>query len=222
MTPRPGRFGLVVFDWDGTLMDTTAAITHAIRQSAADLGLPVPSMERAAHVIGLGMLDALAHAVPDLPRDRIPEYLERYRIHYFSRDASLVPFAGIVGLLERLAASEAWVAVATGKSRAGLNRALGQTGWSRFFVTTRTADEGAPKPDPWMLRDICEELGVAPGDTVMIGDTTHDLDMAIAAGTAAIGVTYGAHPRAELASRSPLGLVDHAGELAQLLLPRIR
>ena len=162
------KFSLVVFDWDGTLMDTTGAIVHAIRQSAADLGLPVPSPERAAHVIGLGMLDALAHAVPELPRERVPEYLERYRLHYFSRDATLAPFEGIVGLLERLAASDAWVAVATGKSRAGLDRALEQTGWSRFFVTTRTADEGAPKPDPWMLRDICEELGVDAGDAVMI------------------------------------------------------
>jgi len=217
-----GKFSLVVFDWDGTLMDTTGAIVHAIRQSAADLELPVPSQERAAHVIGLGMLDALAHAVPELTRERIPEYLERYRVHYFSRDATLAPFEGIVGLLERLAASDAWVAVATGKSRAGLDRALEQTGWSRFFVTTRTADEGAPKPDPWMLRDICEELGVAAESAVMVGDTTHDLDMASAAGTAAIGVTYGAHPRAELASRATLGLVDHPGALSEFLLPRVR
>lgn len=216
------KFSLVVFDWDGTLMNTTGAIVHAIRQSADDLGLPVPSPQRAAHVIGLGMLDALAHAVPDLPRERIPEYLERYRVHYFSRDATLAPFEGIVALLDRLAATDAWVAVATGKSRAGLNRALEQTGWSRYFVTTRTADEGAPKPDPWMLLDICEELGVAPGAAVMIGDTTHDLDMASAAGTAAIGVTYGAHPQAELASRVTLGLVDHAGELSDFLLPRVR
>ncbi len=215
------KFSLVVFDWDGTLMDTTGAITHAIRQSAADLGLPVPSLERAAHVIGLGMLDALAHAVPDLPRERVPEYLERYRVHYFSRDATLAPFEGVVDLLERLAASNAWVAVATGKSRAGLDRALEQTGWSRYFVTTRTADEGAPKPDPWMLRDICEELGVSPGSAVMIGDTTHDLDMAGAAGAAAIGVTYGAHPRSELAARSPLGLVDDTAQLSTLLLARI-
>lgn len=217
----PSKFSLVVFDWDGTLMDTTAAITHAIRQSAADLGLPVPSRERAAHVIGLGMLDALAYAVPDLPRERIPEYLECYRAHYFSRDATLAPFEGVVDMLECLAASDAWVAVATGKSRTGLDRALEQTGWSRHFVTTRTADEGAPKPDPWMLRDICEELGVPAAAAVMIGDTTHDLDMAGAAGTAAIGVTYGAHPRSELASRSPLGLVDNAAELSKLLLTRI-
>ena len=217
----PSKFSLVVFDWDGTLMDTTAAIVHAIQQSAADLGLPVPSRERAAHVIGLGMFDALAHAVPDLPRERLPEYLERYREHYFSRDATLAPFDGVVDLLERLAASDAWVAVATGKSRAGLDRALEQTGWAGYFVTTRTADEGAPKPDPWMLRDICEELGVPADAAVMIGDTTHDLDMAGAAGTAAIGVTFGAHPRSELASRSPLGLVDDAAELSSLLLARI-
>lgn len=219
--PEPRKFRLVVFDWDGTLMDTTAAITHAIRQSADDLGLPVPSRERAAHVIGLGMLEALAYAVPELVRERIPEYLERYRVHYFSRDATLAPFDGVIDMLERLAASDAWVAVATGKSRAGLDRALEQTGWSRYFVTTRTADEGAPKPDPWMLRDICEELGVSPGSAVMIGDTTHDLDMAGAAKAAAVGVTYGAHPREELASRSPLALVDDAIELSTLLLARV-
>jgi len=216
------NYSLVVFDWDGTLMDTTGAIVHAIRQSAADLGLPVPSLKRAAHVIGLGMLDALHHAVPELPRERIPEYLERYRVHFFSRDAELVAFEGIVGLLESLARTGTWVAVATGKSRAGLNRALEQTGWSRYFVTTRTADEGAPKPDPWMLEDICEELGVPAGETVMIGDTTHDLSMAAAAGVDGIGVTYGAHPRVDLAQCASIGLVDDVRGLSDLLLPRVR
>lgn len=211
------RFRLVVFDWDGTLMDTTAAIVHAIRQSAADLGLAVPTLQQAAHVIGLGMSEALAYAVPDLQPASLPHYLERYRSHYFARDGALAPFAGIESLLADLAASDAWVAIATGKSRSGLQRALEQTGWAPYFITTRTADEGAPKPDPWMLSDICEELGVSPAETVMIGDTTHDLDMAIAAGTAAIGVTYGAHPRAELASRSPLALVDRAEQLAEVL-----
>lgn len=221
MNTGPERFRLVVFDWDGTLMDTTGAITHAIRQAAADLGLTVPSRERASHVIGLGLQDALAHAVPDLPRDRLPEYIERYRVHYLAHDPSLAAFDGVVELLEGLAASDAWVAVATGKSRQGLRHAFEQTGWSRYFVTSRTADEGTPKPDPWMLDDICAELGVPAQAAVMIGDTTHDLDMARAAGTAAIGVTYGAHPRGELATRAPLALVDDAFALAQWLLARV-
>lgn len=216
-----GRFELVVFDWDGTLIDSTAAITEAIRSSAADLGLPVPSRERASHVIGLGLLDAIHYAVPELPRARVPEFVERYRHHYLKEDAGLRPFEGIPELLAELSTLGATLAIATGKSRAGLNRALAQTEWTRHFTTTRCADEGAPKPDPWMLRDICEEVGVEPARAVMIGDTTHDLRMAAAAGATAIAVAYGAHPLEQLRALAPAGCVESVPQLRGWLLPRL-
>ena len=167
------RFRLVVFDWDGTLIDSTAAIVHAIRAAAADLGLPVPSRQQASHVIGLGLFDAIRHAVPVIDRAQVPAYVERYRHHYLRRDADLEPFDGVPGLLADLADSGAWLAVATGKSRAGLNRALDQMGWTGKFLTTRCADEGLPKPDPWMLRDICDELGLGASETLMVLSLIH-------------------------------------------------
>jgi len=218
---RQRRFRLVVFDWDGTLIDSTAAIVHALRASALDLGLPVPSRERASHVIGLGLFEAIGIAVPGIEREQLPEFVVRYRHHYFAVDGRLEPFDGVSPLLGELVDSGAWLAVATGKSRAGLDRALEQTGFARHFLTTRCADEGAPKPDPWMLRDICEELGVDPAHTIMVGDTTHDLGMARAAGAGAIAVTYGAHPRRELETEPSLAMVDSIAELREALLDRV-
>ena len=215
------RFRLVVFDWDGTLIDSTAAIVHAIRAAAADLGLPVPSRQQASHVIGLGLFDAIRRVVPVIDRAQVPAYVERYRHHYLRRDADLEPFDGVPALLADLADSGAWLAVATGKSRAGLNRALDHMGWTGKFLTTRCADEGLPKPDPWMLRDICDELGLGASETLMVGDTTHDLGMARAAGAAAIAVTYGAHPREALAGEPALAVVDSVVELREALLARV-
>jgi len=215
------RFRLVVFDWDGTLIDSTAAIVHALRAAAADLGLPIPSRERASHVIGLGLFDAIRIAVPSIEREQLAEFVVRYRRHYFAVDARLEPFEGIPQLLGELVDVGAWLAVATGKSRAGLDRALEQTGWARHFVTTRCADEGAPKPDPWMLSDICQELDVEPVQALMVGDTTHDLGMARAAGAGAIAVTYGAHTRGELEVEPSLAMVDSIAELRETLLARV-
>ncbi|MCD6672092.1 MAG: HAD-IA family hydrolase [Burkholderiaceae bacterium] len=215
------RFRLVVFDWDGTLIDSTAAIVHALRAAAADLGLPIPSRERASHVIGLALFDAIRMAVPSIEREQLPEFVVRYRHHYFAVDGRLEPFEGIPQLLAELVDSGAWLAVATGKSRVGLDRALEQTGWARHFLATRCADEGVPKPDPWMLSDICEELGVDPVQALMVGDTTHDLGMARAAGAGAIAVTYGAHPRRELEAEPSLAMVDSIAELRETLLARV-
>ncbi len=215
------QFDLVVFDWDGTLIDSTGAITEAIRSSASDLGLPVPSRERASHVIGLGLLEAIHHAVPAIVREQIPAFVERYRHHFLRQDALLLPFEGIDELLAELDTRGAKLAIATGKSRAGLDRALTQTGWGRRFRATRCADEGAPKPDPWMLRDLCGELEIDLARTLMIGDTTHDLRMAASAGAAAIAVTYGAHPDHELGAHDPLAMVSSVSELRDWLLPRL-
>lgn len=209
---------LIVFDWDGTLVDSTAAIANAIRGAAADLDLVVPSFGKASHVIGLGLADALRHAVPDLRHEQISEFSDRYRHHFVQLAADLAPFDGVVPMLEALKSKSTLVTIATGKSRAGLDRALDDANWRPFFASTRCADEGAPKPDPWMLNDLCESMGVAPSNTVMIGDTSHDLNMAASAGTHSIGVTYGAHPRAELAALASIGMVDNANDLHALLM----
>lgn len=213
--------GLVVFDWDGTLVDSTRAIAESIQGAARDLGLPVPSDAAASHVIGLGLKDALRISVPDLPADLLPAFVERYRVHYFERDTALKPFAGIQTLLDTLQNAGVPLAVATGKGRLGLNRALATAGWQGCFVTTRCADEGKPKPDPDMLFEVCRQVGVPPARTVMVGDTSHDIHMAHSAGAWSIGVTYGAHPRDELERAGAHHLCQDPAELLNHLLAHL-
>ncbi|QEL65006.1 phosphoglycolate phosphatase [Oryzomicrobium terrae] len=211
------QFDLIVFDWDGTLMDSAAAIVTAIQAASRDLGLSVPTDRQARYVIGLGLADALHHAVPDLPRERYEEMVERYRYHYLSRDHELTLFGGIPELMAELQDAGYALAVATGKSRLGLNRALAVSGLEDFFHATRCADECHSKPHPQMLQELMEEFAVPPGRTLMIGDTTHDLQMAANAGTGAIGVTYGAHVPEELKALGPLAVVDAVEELGTWL-----
>ena len=172
------RFDLIVFDWDGTLMDSAGAIVRAMQAAARDLGLAALSDERARYVIGLGLEPALRHALPDLEDSAYPRMVERYRHHYLSSDHELGLFAGVKEMIEALAARGHMLAVATGKSRIGLNRALGHAGLGGYFHATRCADECFSKPHPAMLEELMDELGVAPERTLMIGDTTHDLQMA--------------------------------------------
>jgi phosphoglycolate phosphatase len=213
------RFDLVVFDWDGTLSDSTAAIARAIQDAAADLGLPVPDDATASHVIGLGLHDALARAVPTLAPERIPEYSARYRFHYLAREAELVLFPGARELIAELRAAGALLAIATGKSQRGLQRALASTALGSEFAATRCADQTHPKPHPAMLLELADELMVAPERTLMVGDTTHDLQMAAAAGAAAAGLTQGAHPYDQLAACRPLALFDSLAQLHEWLMP---
>ncbi|MEI7447461.1 MAG: HAD-IA family hydrolase [Burkholderiales bacterium] len=211
------RFDLVVWDWDGTIVDSTSAISDAIIGAAVDLGLPAPSERDARWVIGMGLLEAIHHAVPTIRREQMPAFVERYRVHYLRRDAELRTFDGIPELLRGLDAAGVPLAVATGKSRVGLNRALAQTGLGPRFAATRCADEGAPKPDPWMLRDLGETLMTPTSRMVMIGDTTHDVGMAQAAGAASVAVLYGAHEPDSLTASRPDALVGSVGELADWL-----
>jgi phosphoglycolate phosphatase len=212
-----GRFDLVVWDWDGTIIDSVAAVSHAIVAAAADLELPVPSLERARWVIGMGLLESIHYVVPSIRREQLPAYLERYRVHYLKRDPLLEPFAGIPELLRGLDAAGIPLAVATGKSRVGLNRALVQTGLGPRFVMTRCGDEGAPKPDPWMLRDLAEVLQCDPARMLMIGDTTHDIRMARSAGAVSLAVLYGAHDPDSIRQAEPDAIVSSVPELARWL-----
>lgn len=210
-------FDLIVFDWDGTLMDSAAAIVRAIQAASRDLGLPVPDDERARYVIGLGLGDALRHAVPELAEVDYPRMVERYRHHFLAADRELTLFPGVPELIAELAARGRMLGVATGKSRVGLDRALGHTGLQAYFHSTRCADECFSKPHPAMLEEIMDELGALPARTLMVGDTTHDLQMARNAGVAALAVGFGAHPLAALQAESPLACVHSPAEFAQWL-----
>jgi phosphoglycolate phosphatase len=210
-------FDLIVFDWDGTLMDSTSAIARAIQSACRDLGLPAPDDLRARHVIGLGFAEALQYAVPGLPPRDYPKMAERYRHHYLAGHEELALFPGLADLLAWLRREGRLLAVATGKSRVGLDRVLNQSGLGPLFHATRCADECFSKPHPAMLEELMAELGVAPGKTLMIGDTTHDLQMAKNAGTAGIGVGFGAHPLAALRAETPLACVETPEELAAWL-----
>jgi len=216
MTER--RYDLVVFDWDGTLFDSTALIVRAIQAACADLGIAVPSDADAAYVIGLGLHEALRHAAPALPPARYPELGRRYRDHYLARQHELSLFDGTLPMLAALKSRNRLLAVATGKSRRGLDEALAHAQLRGMFDATRTADETAGKPHPRMLLELMNELDVAPGRTLMIGDTTHDLQLAANAGTACIAVAYGAHPHESFAGHAPLAVAHSTRELHDWLL----
>ncbi|MEP6876850.1 MAG: HAD-IA family hydrolase [Burkholderiales bacterium] len=192
----PRNFDLVVFDWDGTLFDSTALITRCIQSACVDLGVARPSDEQASYVIGMGLIEALQHAAPGLPRERYPDLGARYRHHYVARQHEIMFFDGTLAMLEALKARGHLLGVATGKSRRGLDDALNTSALRGIFNATRTADETASKPDPRMLHELMNDLVVDPERTLMIGDTTHDLQLALNAGVASIGVSYGAHDHA--------------------------
>lgn len=212
------RFDLIAFDWDGTLFDSTALIAQCIQAACRDLALAVPTDEQAAYVIGLGLHDAMRHAVPGLPPERYPELGLRYRHHYFARQHELVLFPGTLEMLSDLKARNHWLAVATGKSRRGLNEALAHSQLGALFDGTRTADETASKPSPVMLQELMREFGVEPERTLMIGDTTHDLLLARNAGAASVGVSYGAHDHEDFAPLEPLFVAHSTSELHAWLL----
>jgi phosphoglycolate phosphatase len=203
------RFDLIAFDWDGTLYDSTGLIARCIQSASVDVGQPKPSNDAARYVIGLGLQAALQHAVPQLALERYPELLERYRLHYRARQQEVVLFEGVLLLLAELKRRDYRLAVATGKSRQGLNEALQSTELKGLFEATRTADETASKPSPQMLFELMDELGVPLERTLMIGDTTHDLQMALNAGVASVAVSYGAHERGAFAD-FPVQFVAHS------------
>lgn len=212
------QFDLIVFDWDGTLMDSTATIVKCIQAAARDLGFPMPADSAAAHVIGLGLQEALQTAVPEIEPKHYPRMVERYRYHYLAQDQELTLFAGVPEMLDELSRSGYFLAVATGKSRVGLNRALNAVNLLSLFDATRCADETFSKPHPAMLQELTRELGQDMKRTLMIGDTTHDLQMAVNAGAAGVAVHYGAHPAHELAALKPLYAANSVMKLHAWLL----
>ena len=211
------KYDFIVFDWDGTLMDSTRTIIRCIQAAAQDLGLPIPSVQNASYVIGLSMTDAMKVAMPDVEPHLYPKIIERYRQHYFNQDHDLVLFDGVHEMLTDLSQQGYFLAVATGKSRVGLNRALNASKLLTLFDATRCADETFSKPNPAMLYELTRELGQDLKRTVMIGDTSHDLLMAANAGTEAIGVNYGAHEHRVLQELNPVFIASSVATLHQWL-----
>lgn len=205
-----------MFDWDGTLIDSAGTIVQCIQDAARDLGLAVPERERASHVIGLGLHDSLRHAVPSLPAERYVDFSAAYRRHFRAREGEMLLFPGILDLLTDLNKTKR-LAIATGKTRKGLDRALDAGGLGKFFAASRCADETQPKPHPAMLLELMDEFSTDKSKTLMIGDTSHDLDMAKAAGVDALAVSYGAHPEEGLRACGPLGCVSDVTSLREWL-----
>ncbi len=211
------RFELLIFDWDGTLMDSAGVIVACIQAASRDMGLPAPSREAASHIIGLGLRQALETLFPDLPEDQHQPLADHYRRHYLGQDAEIPLFKGARELIQDLHGRGHTLAVATGKARRGLDRAFGHTGLEPFFHASRTADETHSKPHPAMIEELLDELMVAPDQALMIGDTTHDLEMARNAGIASLAAGYGAHPPENLADLAPLAVCRSFAELAEWL-----
>ncbi|MGN0918176.1 MAG: HAD family hydrolase [Oxalobacter sp.] len=215
---RDRKFDLIVFDWDGTLMDSTAAIVDSLQDAAAGLRLPVPDRKKAAHVIGLGLREAWETVCPGLEDNVYSKLVALYRKYYLVNSLKITLFDGVETMLKELAKNGYQLAVATGKSRAGLNRVLKETGLTACFDGTRTVDESFSKPHPSMLFELSEELQVPVARILMIGDTSHDLMMAKNAGAASVGVNYGAHSAEELEALHPLYIADSVPALHDWLL----
>ncbi|MCB6182112.1 HAD-IIIA family hydrolase [Leeia sp. TBRC 13508] len=208
-------YDLVVFDWDGTLMDSTANIVNALQYAFTEIGLPIPSREDCAYVIGLSLQDAMKYLAPTMNESDYQEIVLKYREHYFENANQMVLYDGATQLLEKLEASGHFLAVATGKSRLGLNDALKATGLEGVFHTTRCADESFSKPNPAMLFEVMDRVGMTVEQTIMIGDTTHDLQMAKSAGTHAIGLTHGAHAKEALSKLPNRAILNNLHELLE-------
>ncbi len=211
------RYDLIVWDWDGTIMDSTPTIVHCIQQSCRDLGFKVPDDALASSVIGLGIHDSLRRAVPWVEPIHFQKLTDRFRFHYLAKDHELDLFVGIRELLESLRADQYLLGVATGKSRVGLDRSLKHHQIGHLFHETRTADESFSKPHPGMLLELSDVTQVPTRRILMIGDTTHDLDMAANAGVDAVAVTYGAHPPETLKESPSLVHVDNVAQLSKWL-----
>ena len=212
------QFDLIAFDWDGTLFDSTAIITKCIQEAVRDVGGTVPGPEQAAYVIGMALMPALAHAAPDVPKEKYPELGARYKHHYMAHQHDISLFDGVLAMLADLKTRQHHLTVATGKSRAGLDDALHAVELKGVFDASRTADETAGKPHPRMLHELMSEFGTPPERTLMIGDTTHDLQMALNAGCASVGVSYGAHEPSVFHALKPRFVAHSVRELHDWLV----
>lgn len=210
------RYDLIVFDWDGTVMDSTAIIAGSIQSACRDLGLPIPDDEAARYVIGLGLDQALRHAVPSMTEAQRPDLVARYRYHFLAQDGAIPLFGGARETIAELHEAGYRLAVATGKTHSGLSRAMASSDMTHYFHATRTADQTFSKPNPAMLLELMDELDVVAERTLMIGDTTHDLQMAHNAKVDVVAMGHGAHSEEQLLALNPLVMVEDFLALRQI------
>lgn len=213
---NPQDYRLLIFDWDGTLADSTAQIVSGVQTAFAEHGLPPPPEADVRHIIGLSLSEALQRLHPGLSAAQTRTLTEAYKTHYFTRRPPTVLFEQARAALPLLQ-QHYWLAVATGKGRRGLDLAMQETGSARFFLATRTVDECAAKPQPEMVLSLCEEFGVAPAQALVIGDTTHDLNMARNARCHAVSVTTGAHTAEQLQTVPHRAMLGGIGDLLRWL-----
>ena len=205
---------LLVFDWDGTLIDSADRIISCMRQAAADLTLPKPAAEAVRDIIGLGLPEALEKLFGRLSDEQQRQMRQRYAFYYIEQDDTPTEFfPGVIEGLTRLRERGYQLAVATGKSRQGLDRVLAETATAELFDYSRCADETRSKPHPLMLEQLLQAAKLEPHQALMVGDTEYDLEMATNAGVASVGVSYGSHHPERLALHNPRLVIDHFGEL---------
>jgi phosphoglycolate phosphatase len=208
------QFDLIVFDWDGTLMDSEAKIVRCMQAAAADVGIPDPGTEAIRNIIGLGLNEAMQVLFPQQTPVHRADLVERYRRHFLELDSTGMPlFPGVAQGLTQLAEQGYLLAIATGKARRGLNRVLDDTGMRHLFISSRCSDEAISKPHPQMLEDILDETGIGAGRTLMVGDTVYDMEMARSAKVAGLAVSYGVHARERLLGCGALACLDSFPEV---------
>jgi len=213
------QYKLIIFDWDGTLMDSVARIVSSMRSAAVDLALDIPSSEQVKSIIGMSLPQAIKQIFPLITPEQVQQVKQRYKMHYVELDNTPTPlFEHAYTLLEQLNQTDKLLAVATGKGREGLERVFAATSTKHFFHSSKCADESLSKPDPHMVNLILAELNVAAEHAVVIGDTVHDMAMAKNAGVDRIGVTFGVDEREKLMAYQPRAVVDSLAELSLLLI----
>jgi len=209
---------LLIFDWDGTLCDSLSRIVQCIGCAAEDVGLPAPEVDAARDIIGLGLVEALQTLFPGIEHGQILAMRDSYSRHFVEFDREPSPFFdGVMETLEFLRGEGYLLAVATGKSRRGLDRVLKARGLTDFFHGSRCADETAGKPDPRMLLELMAEFGAAPHHAMMVGDTEFDLAMAVSAGVPSVAVSYGAHHPERLMKYQPLACIDRFSDVGSVV-----
>jgi phosphoglycolate phosphatase len=212
------KFDLIIFDWDGTLIDSTGWIAHCLQQAGLECGLPCPELQAAKDVIGLSIYRAMQTLFPQADANIQEQLVQHYSRHYSTKRLSPDDlFAGVYSMLVRLQATGYNLAVATGKTRAGLDRALEETETREIFCVTRCADETASKPDPMMLNEIIKHINMPRERTLLVGDSIHDLQMALNANISSVAVSCGAHPADILHKYQPLHCLTQPTELLNLI-----
>lgn len=214
----PKQFDLIVWDWDGTLADSTAMITNAILKAAEQVGLPALTPQTASNIIGLGLRESIEALYGNIPAEQAQALAKQYTANYYAGESEIPLFTGAAETIMALSKKGFKLAVATGKGRRGLNLALEHCGLGKYFHATRTVDECFSKPHPQMLDELMDMLVAIPERTLMIGDTSYDLQMAQNAGVSAVGVTYGAHEAEQWEHLNPIQKFDDFASLSKWLL----